>query len=275
MNYPAGSVGSMMCRAWAYLVRRYNPQARLAIFYVEPDQWVLDHIWHMKNVEFHRMSVEGIPTDKKAVGYAIEGMEYKIAFWDALAAAGIRKTVFVDADAFVLSPLDHLWEIAGEKWFSAVYEADYMTLDTAGLAACMKPHLNSGVFCYNAALGNDITVETLMTQYALDGKVSWQTGDQGLLNSYFARQSYDWTHPKLEFEWNVMAWTGSVDRADDGEIVAWSPDKKPQTVGATPQWKWWGDKRRAKIFHALWKKWWDLPEAEKLWEYVKAKVNPR
>lgn len=274
MCYPTGSEASVMCRGWAHMVRRYNPDARLVIFYEQPDRWVLDYIRALGNVEFHRLDVTGMLTMAKARGYTIDGMEYKMALWNGIADAGLKRLVFVDADAFVLHPLDHLWEISGDKMFSAVYEADYLRLTTPEFSeTALMPHLNSGVFCYNTGFGREVTVDILMEQYALDQKIAWMTGDQGLLNAHFSKTGYNWSHPEMSFEWNTMAWTSSVDRADDEGIIAWTPAERPAGHTGAPSWKWWGQKRRSKIHHALWKKWWVLPETDKLWSYVQTKVK--
>jgi hypothetical protein len=274
MCYQPNGNEAVMCRGWAHMVRRYNPDARLAIFYEKQDPWVLDYIRGLGNVEFHRLDVRGMLTHGKARGYSIPGVEYKMALWSAIADAGLKRLVFVDADAFVLHPLDTLWRISGEKMFSAVYEADYLRKKTPEFPEpALMPHLNSGVFCYNAGFGREVTVDVLMEQYAIDHQIAWVTGDQGLLNAHFSKTGYDWSHKDMGCEWNTMAWTSSVDRADDEEIVAWTPAKRPDGHGGMPGWKWWGYKARSKIHHSLWKKWWVLPETEKLWNYVKSKVN--
>lgn len=269
MNYPEGSIEEAMCKGWLYLIRRSNPGVPVVVFHERPTPELRAFApW----ARFERLSAEGVLNRSSAVGRVCEGMEYKLALWKSVGDVVRGPFVFLDADAWVLGPIDTLIEIAPTKSFAALEEGVYSLGPAFGKTfGPPRKHMNSGVFtCSGDGL---ITYGALVDQYARDGGINWLTGDQGILNAYFDRIGYDWSHPSLDFTWNCMAWTAMTIRADDEKIEVVSGDRPNPKPVMSPNWSWFGRRSLVNILHAFWKKFWELPEMGYLWDYVMRKIG--
>jgi hypothetical protein len=264
MNY-ADKFGVDMCRIWFYLLRRFNPEARVTVFHAGQVGKIAEYAARFGRVEFVRLDMAGISPHGEVRGYAVPSQELILAMWRHIDRdPGYRQHLFIEADALVLTPLDELWGLSSTKPYVSFEELVWKD----GL-----PLINTGVHTYYSTEGF-VSYNVLMEQLRIDGgEILMPVGEQGLVNRYFRRIGYDCTHPAAGFEWNCWAVSSVTERAEDDEIVVISGDQNLDRWPGPHPWRWWGKRRRAKILHAFMVKFWDLPECSKLWEYCLRKVN--
>ncbi len=261
MNYEDPQ-GIQMCKAWFYLAKRFNPGATVTVFYRDPIDAIKDFGFRFPGVQFVKMDMQGILSYRHMRGNVIPSQDLTLGAWKYIEENGPKKFICAEADAWILAPLDDWWRIADDKPYIATYEQRL-----GG-----KPALNVGTYSFNSA-DNFLSYTKLMDQYHQDnGYIRNVMGDQWLINAYLRRINYDPSHPRIDFEYNCFALNAVVEQADDQDIrvVSGSIPQDPNYKG--PKWFWWDKKRRAKILHAYWRKWWDLPEMKALWDYVAGKV---
>lgn len=104
----------------------------------------------------------------------------KISLWKLVQ---YEKVIFLDADTFVLQSIDHLFDL----------DADFAAAPDIG----WPDIFNSGVFLTKPNMGTCAALMRLAT-----GGVSFDGGDQGLLNTYFS------SFHRLSFTYNVTPSSG-------------------------------------------------------------------
>jgi hypothetical protein len=273
MNYDSLQ-GITMCKAWFYLMNRFNPNANIKVFYKDKICGIHEFGSRFPNVEFIELDYDGnFLTHEKMKGHIVPSQDLTLATWRWVEEHNFNKFLCVEADAWVLAPLDDLWKIADERPFIGVEEKNYED----------APMVNTGVYSYNADDGF-ISYTRLMDQYRQDGMIRRALGDQWLVNACLRKSNYDFSHPKVGFEYNCIAFECDVREVNDNEIVIYSATNRPWskvytdgTQSRVPRgirsWSWWGQPRRVKVLHSWYKKFWQLPECQKLWDYCVNKVN--
>ena len=249
-----------MCKIWLYLARLHNPDARIVIYHAGHIKKLRPFINKFHNVELIPLDMSGVLTDDETNGYKAPSQQYMFAIWRRREQLR-NKCLFVEADAWILGSLSEWWTKADDKPYISTIEREMR--DGHKL-------INTGTYSYSG--GDLITYRKLLEQYRLDGeRIVYPVGEQGLVNSLLRRVGYDCTHPDIGFEYNCWAAGCKVDIGD--EIVVTSGDKPTTRRMARLGWGWWGKNKRAKIVHAFWLKYWDLPECKQLWDYCLNKAN--
>jgi len=266
MNYddPAGVA---MCKGWLYLARRFNPHAKLIVFHHDKIGQVKEFGKRLGDVEFERIDVGKIMPHTQFVGHAPPSQDMTIGAWVRVEEMGLGKFLFAEADAWILGSLEDWWHTADQKpYISVIEQHNFHGAD----------FFNAGTYSYNSKEGF-VTYRKMMEQYEADGnRIAISLGDQGLLNAYFRRIGYDWSHPRIGVEYNAWARNCRVIRADDSEIrvmIGTKPVPRNEDENWIVDWAGWNCGRQARILHAFWRhKFWNLPECGPLWHYVRAKV---
>lgn len=276
MNYDFPE-GIAMCKAWFYLMNRFNPQATIKVFYKDKISGIYEFGSRFPNVEFIELDYDGrFLTHDKMRGHAVPSQDLTLATWRWVEEHNFNKFICVEADAWVLAPLDEFWQIANEKPYIGISERVCEDI----------PMVNAGVYSYNANDGF-LSYTKLMEQYYHDGRpeqyyhdgfIRRALGDQWLVNACLRRSGYDFSHPKIGFEYNCIAMGSHIERVDDQDIIIHFGNKYKPKRGVAPKFirAWMGysePTRRAKILHSWYKKFWELPECQKLWDYCIVKIN--
>ena len=267
----------IMCKSWIYLAKRYNPDAKISIFYYRYVSKIRQFSSRYRNISYIKLH---FPTDL----YQISGghthhptQELQLALWRQLEQLRITKYIYVDADAFILSSLNDWWSTIDTKPFIAIAE-------TRSKSGSLR--LNAGVYSYSNKT-SFLTYKRLLEQYRLDGNsIKVEAGAQGLIDAYFRNQHYSFTHPAIGHEYNTLAKYCQVKRIDDKEIVVFSgrfPITKKifrilqlKRRDFCEKWLWWHKPVRVKILHAFGGpgfRFWELPECRILWNYCASKTN--
>lgn len=271
MNYDSPQ-GVAMCKIWFYLMKRYNPKAHITVFYRDKISEVAEFGSRFLDVEFIQLDLSGdFLTYDRMGGVTVPSQDLTLGAWRWIEKNHLDKFICVEADAWCFTPLDEFWQLADEKPYIGIQE-------------CLRegPMVNAGVYSYNSAEGF-LSYSRLMEQYRIDGLIRRGLGDQWLVNGYFHRIGYDFSHPKIGFEYNSLAIGCDVKTVNDDEIIVHSAGKMPRhktyvdgTTAKLPMgigcWSWWGHRKRVKILHSWYKKFWELPECQGLWEYGLKKV---
>lgn len=269
----------LMCKAWIYLAKRYNPEANISIFYHDNISEIRRFAKQYQRITFTKLHFP------KGVNKLTQGMthhpdqELRLSLWKQLEIMRITKFIYIDADAFILSPLTDWWSIIDSQPYIAIAE-------------CKMPsgflRLNAGVHSYSDTTGL-VSYEKLLMQYQRDGnRILVDTGEQGLIYSYFRSINYAFSHNKIGHEYNTLAKHCIVKKVDDSDIVVYSGNypfmKKIYRISQfekkdfVENWLWWGKQVRVKILHAFGGpgqgyKFWNLPECSLLWQYCMKKIS--
>jgi hypothetical protein len=260
MNY-ADPTGIAMCKIWFYLMNRFNPHAKITVFCGDHSNAIRHVGQGYSHVAFVEPSRVGMPDCSRLRGFSHPSLALTLPAWKHIEEhKGFEKFLYIEADAWVMVPLDQWWAIADEKPFIAVSQRNLKG----------RPHFNTGTFSYRSK-EKFLSFTHLMEQYRLDGDaIVLPAGEQGLINARFRRIDYDATHPKIGFEYNCLAYNCNVERADDGEIQVRSgvkPESLPASLKWLGNWDGWKERRMAKILHAFGPKYWFLPECWSLMAY--------
>jgi len=278
MNYKERSA-LIMCKAWIYFAKRFNPKATISIFYHDDISQIRQFASYYLNISFVKIRFpKGLSALSRGHTHH-PAQDLRLALWKQLELLQITKFIYIDADAFILGSLNNWWNIIDLKPYIAIPE-------------CRMPsgrlRLNAGVHSYCDQSGF-ITYDKLINQYKRDGnRILVEAGEQGLIYSYFRRINYTYTHPTIDYAYNSIAKYCRVVRADDREIVVYSGSfpmikKIARAVQLkkkdfSENWLWWNNPTRVKILHAFGGpgpgyKFWELPECKSLWRYCIAKTS--
>ena len=264
-----------MCKIWIYLAKRFNPHANIKIFYKDKIDGIIQFGSRFSNIQFIQINCDDIVPYTKMNGCVVPSQDLTLATWKWVEDNKLTRFICVEADAWILSPLDDFWSVIDSKPYIGVSERIIKD----------KPMLNSGVYSYS---GTDFVSYTkLIEQYNLDGTIHYPFGDQWLTNAIFRRIDYDYTHPKIGFEYNCFALNCKVQKADDTDIIVNFGGGRPRRFktlnsGESKRihrtmrmWMGYGRRkmRRAKILHSFYIKFWELPECNQLWDYCSTKVK--
>jgi hypothetical protein len=255
--------GLMMSRIWLYLVRRYNPDARITVFTGDHAALIAPAA-KKAGATLFPLERSGILSHRGCSGHKHVSQDLILSIWrhiDAIKDFG--KYIYIEPDAWILSDLSDWWNLVESKPYIAVQQGEF-----GG-----DPLFNTGT--YSARGDGFMTYPTLLGQYEADRGISFPVGEQGLINAYFKRIGYDCSHPQVGFEYNCWTVGMKTERADDDEIVIVSGDLPPDASAKVRScsWKWFGHSRRAKILHSFFAKFWELPECKRLWDYLAGKAG--
>lgn len=264
--------GIIMCKSWIILAKRFNPQAKITIFHTKKISEISAFASRFPSVQ---LRILPIPTKvMRLTGGKTHhpAQELQLGLWHETKKLGIKRYLYIDADALILSSLQHWWNHINDKPY-------------IGIAECKLPNggiqCNAGIYSYSGD-NNFITLDKLLSQYKRDGHtIRYYSGQQGLLNAYFQYIHYDFTLPEVGHEYNSMARFCRIVRIDDKGIEIWSGKFPPlksfinrllnKTEDWTENWLWWNTPRPVKVLHAFGEgfKFWELPECSALWQYCK------
>lgn len=271
MNF-TGTNEIIMCKAWIYFAKRFNPDARITIIHHDPIPEIKRFAASYTKVRFIRL------TTKEMCPVMTRGFtdhpcqEIKLSVWKQAKKYRIKKFLYIDCDAFILGSLKKWWDHIDDKPFIAVNEQ----------IAPYDPIYNAGVFSYSSD-NNFITYEKLLGQYREDGnRIKLHLGDQGLTNTYLRKIGYDYTHPAIDFTYNCIAkWSHTVTVSDAAIVIKSGTFPMLRKLWIKilgrelewwEKWAWWNRNKRVIILHAFGRKgfkFWELKECEALWEYCK------
>jgi hypothetical protein len=267
MNY-SSLEGIAMCKVWFYLMNRFNPQANIKVFYKDKIAGIYEFGSRFPNVEFIELDYDGwFLTHDKMIGHVIPSQDLTLATWRWVEEHNLNKFICVEADAWVLASLDEFWSLLDDQPYIGI--AERYVYD--------KPSINTGVYGYNDINGF-VSYTRLMEEYYRSGGIMGELGDQWLTNSLFRHIDYNFTHPKIGFEYNCFALSSHTERADDQDIIVHFGEKyKPQRFAARKSMRSWAGYsvpvNQAKVLHAVYYKFWNLSECQALWDYCIGKIN--
>lgn len=266
----------LMCKAFLYLVKRFNPQATVSVFYQGDIGKIRTFARNFKDIHF-------ILLDRRLTNTGLNGgfahhpvQDLRFGVWRKLESMGLNKFIYLDADALPIASLDQWWQVVSEKPYIAIDER----------LEGKERLFNAGVHSYSSSTGF-VTYRKLRDQYRRDGnRIRIQAGEQGIVNALFRRLNYDYVHPKIGFEYNSLAKYSRVVAVNDKDIEIYSGDypilKKIvrrvtfSKANWAEGWMWWGQKRRVKVLHSFGGpgyRFWDLPECRTFWDYCTSKVG--
>jgi hypothetical protein len=218
-----------MCRAWFWLMHRYNPDARIVVFYgadLPPD--VMAYADDLGcQADFVRVDVAA--GDRRwPAGLTIVKQGLFAGKWQWLMEHPMPH-LFIEADALVLSSLDYLWSLRREQPFIGFTEPGRSSI--SGRMIC-----NTGVFSLSDPAF--INLDIIDAEYELRGGIWEWVGEQGLLVTYMRDAlGYNWTHRAAGCEYNcapgpwtvIQASRDCIDMRDaDGEKMKIAHPYGPQ-----------------------------------------------
>jgi hypothetical protein len=263
----------IMCKAWIYFAKKYNPLASITIFSTHKLTEIQKYSLRFPNISFKILNLDYRIDNHKIGSYTHPHVqELQLSLWKEIRKYHINSFIYIDADAFILSALDDWERIINEKPYIAIGER------------YINSHLlfNAGVFSYHSK-NNFVTFGKLINQYKKDGnQIILPAGQQGLINKYFSDINYDWSRNDIGYEYNSLANYCEIEKLDNEEILIFTGkypllNKLFNKIGFKNTWlvDWigWRSKKKVKILHAFGgTKFWDLPECKPLWEYCKQKI---
>lgn len=277
MNYRARNTLNM-CKSWIFLAKRFNPEAAIHIFFADDIPEIRKFAQRWQDITLVKLELPKDLTRLSRGHTHHPAQDLRLALWRQLETMRITKFIYVDADAFILDSLAPWWNIIDSKPYIAIPECQ---------RSSGAPRLNAGVHSYCDTTGF-ITYRKLIHQYRTDGKrILIEAGEQGLVQAYFDRIRYTYTHPAIGHEYNSMAKYCRVIRADDKEIRVISGKfpigKKISRIVTFKKkdfcenWLWWDRPVKVKILHAFGGpgpgfKFWELPECQTLWKHCLANI---
>jgi hypothetical protein len=275
MNFK-GENEIVMCKAWIYFAKRFNPDATITIIHHDAISDIQQFASTYHRIQFIKLSNKEMRPEM-VNGYTDHpAQELKLAVWKQTGKNGIHKYIYVDSDAFILGSLDTWWSHINDKPYIAVHEQ----------VSPYTPVFNAGVYSYGSKSGF-VTYEKLLSQYRADNnRIKIWAGDQGLINAYVRRIGYDYTHPLIDFTYNCIAKWCRIHTISDRSINIVSGRlpliqrvyKKVHGRNREwwEQWAWWNREKQVIILHAFGRKgfkFWELPECRPLWDYCKTVVK--
>lgn len=249
MNYDDPK-GVAMCKGWLWLARHFHPMARIVVLhhdkYREIQTFAKNRIG---NIQFAKLDLEAVLPKEKMNGHTFYCQDLTFARWVLLEKLGIKRYLFVEADAWIVGELWDWWFTSLEKPFIAVLENEHPT----------PPYFNIGCFSHNSPKPF-FTYSMLMEEYHLNGdQIPISVGDQALMNLWAWRNKYDASHPKIGKEWNCPTYDRmagiKLGRCDKQAIEVFDSGKRVKIVHT------WGPR-----------KWWDTPELAPITAFVESVI---
>ncbi|MBK23621.1 MAG: hypothetical protein CME70_06405 [Halobacteriovorax sp.] len=193
MNYSDEKEYNLMCKGWIKYALLHFPDSEIAILTKGLPPSVQDYA-NENNINVMICS----PTDEINFGQnqkATHNVCFKLFNLCKLS----EKFIFIDADAFIVSPGSALIKASGDQGFIAVNHQ----LIPGHTDHLKEPVLNSGVMAVS-----DIKLfrwENFKSILHRDRGFVYPGTDQSLINSYFKGIGYDYTHKDIGFGWNSWA----------------------------------------------------------------------
>jgi len=266
-----------MCKIWIYLAKRFNPSARIYIFYCNKHRInkTIKYSLRYEGIKFIRLNTQNSYYLSHLKGDNTRSIKYKIPLWEQCASLKLHSYIYLDADAFILSPLNEWWDRIKIKPFIGIAERVENSVTLC----------NAGVYSYSNST-NFIAYDKLIQQYHHDGgTILLPTGDQGLINSYFKTIKYTYTDKTINYTYNCFAKRCITVAVNDKKIIIYSGlypfwkrlrrRMKNIPVEWWEGWLWWNKPSKVKVLHAYGEglKFWELKECRALWNYCLQKVS--
>lgn len=195
-NYPDEVKYNIMCCTWIRQVRKYSDNKIIILTENSVSKTILNFVknTNLENVEFRILSrnktinFQGHPDFVKA--------DHNVNFKLFNLCKMKESYIFIDADAFLLKEIDDLKKAALEKPLIAVNHQ----IIPGQTDMLPEPVLNSGVMVVSDP--KFLNWEKLISILHRDRRFVWPGTDQSLINSLCKESKYDYTHPKVGYEWN-------------------------------------------------------------------------
>lgn len=255
--------GILMSKAWIVRAKRFCPDWDIVVLHARDIPEIMEFAGRFDRISFERMDLASNEIRKELCGrFGTISQNYKIPFLRHVHDAKWPPFVFVDADAMILGDISSLGAAVNDKPFVATTE-------------CWLPWspghrvVNTGVFAYRPESGL-LSYERLHSEWIRCGKIlKFPTGEQGLIIPMLHREKYEWEHPAIGPEYNVMAHASVL----DGNVVRIAKEPPPGTPDWITWWVGWGCEKEAKIVHAISKwKWWNFAHLNELWSVLVQEV---
>ena len=227
MNYPDVDNYNKMCKIFIDRVKLYNPECNLFIIHKNDlPSAVSACIKTHTNVKTLRLEQD---TECWYDHHNVNFKLYNLTRVD-------QPFIFIDADIFCFSALDHLWSLKDEQPFIGVnhqYIPGHTTTDFK--------FLNSGV----QVVGDPDWYKYSNFRDAYQkcsGRLKCKGFDQAHIFTYCEQIGYDYTHPEVGYGWNSCAKYGIVKILDETSVCTYdapSADPEPSGYDVKLNHYWW------------------------------------
>jgi hypothetical protein len=196
MNYPQNNYEyNLMCYIWFRRVLHHGAK-EIMVFYMDNYPRVAEHFQKRQKVEVR------IIKRNPVIGY---GNHFNIRIKLPTLGSIKRDFIFLDSDMYVLADLQPLWGIRKIKpWIGVNHQWLKNWPDTH-----RAPFLNSGL----QVVGNPSFYDwKAMCELHKEAKKVFITPgrDQSIIQRWFRKINYDYTHPFVGTEWNSCAMVGKL-----------------------------------------------------------------
>lgn len=200
MNYPDEENYNNMCSIFIKLLYKYNPTCNLFIIHKKSLPAIVDETI----VRYSNIKKLQLEHDNRC-WYNHHNVNYKLYNLCRVD----QPFIFLDADIFCLSSLDHLWNLRNEKPFIAINHQN------------IPPHTSNNFKFINS--GVQVVGDPDWYQYNnfrnaynnCNGRLLCKGFDQAHIFTYCKQIGYDYTHPEVGYEWNSCAGNGIFNITDD------------------------------------------------------------
>lgn len=227
MNYPDVDNYNKMCIIFVDLLKKYNPECNLFIIHKNdlPGP-VLTHIKKYVNIKTLRLEHD------PECWFNHHNVNYKMYNLTRID----QPFIFLDADIFCFSSLEHLWSLKDDQPFIAInhqYIPGHTTPDFK--------FLNGGV----QVVGDPdwYVYSNFRNAYQkCSGRLACKGFEQAHIFTYCIQAGYDYTHPEVGYGWNSCAKYGVVQIDDDMYNCTYnapSDDPEPDGYDVKLNHYWW------------------------------------
>jgi len=204
-NYPDNKMYNLMLHTWLRMANKNSKGFNIKILSQnEPNEYIkklskkFNFQWVKCNHYYGDLSILGDYKSKHNITFKLWNI-YK----------NKNPFVFVDVDAFILKDINELWEYKNDKPFIGINHQN-IPIHTSNEP---EPFLNSGVLVVSEP--SFINYDEIIKNYK---GMKCKGFDQALLFSHFKEIGYDYTHPKIGFEWNSCAGYTKLTKNDNNWV---------------------------------------------------------
>lgn len=205
MNFADDDKYNLMCMIWMKYVRKFARDADIHILTLDGlPPAVNDYVKSFRNVHIRQAVRHNLG---KYNHFNLSVKLYNLAHIDF-------QFIFMDADMFVLSDLDYLWERRNSMpWIGVDDQTSILRLSAP------FSHLNSGLQIISEPSFYDYNL--IVKCFENHGRHFICNGeDQALLFDYFKTIGYDYKHPEIGCGWNSSSYYSELSKAPDGKWQA-------------------------------------------------------
>jgi len=205
-NYPDDIKFNAMCMTWAKQIRKHCQGIKIQVLTENGVPPIVERCFSENNVEI--VYKERMENNFKFNNSISQKAQHNVFFKMFNLCNENEPYIFIDADAFLLTPIDCLIEASKDKPFIAVNH-EKVPNHCENLP---YDFLNTGVMIVSDPdfLNFDRKIDILKR----DGKFIYPGTDQSLINSYVKEAKYDYSHELVGFGWNHCA--GYTEFSDNG-----------------------------------------------------------